>query len=217
VAKLQAWLDSNGTNPREQARKVTLRQILGDSGRPRIWINRAVTAETVSSRKLEEWVHEFHRLEKLNKDFLQQPKKRTRRASGREGDLPNPRNLRWITISLSVCCRRRRVAEVFRSATAIILGQSQDGGRALGQPKDFRGSKGRAVGLHHEYGHAKERLRNDGYFFAEHRWKSTSAAGHTGVPTSPLRTASIKQWRLAGTNKFPLRRQTNESGTPMRT
>jgi hypothetical protein len=42
--------------------------------------------ETVSSRKLEEWIEEFRRLEKLNKDFLQQPKKRTRRASGREGD-----------------------------------------------------------------------------------------------------------------------------------
>jgi hypothetical protein len=29
VAKLQAWLDSNGKSPREQAKKVTLRQILG--------------------------------------------------------------------------------------------------------------------------------------------------------------------------------------------
>jgi hypothetical protein len=57
-------LDINGTNPREQARKVTLRQILGNSVRPRIWINRAVTAETVSRRKREEWVDEFHRLEK---------------------------------------------------------------------------------------------------------------------------------------------------------
>jgi len=28
VAKLQAWLDSNGKTPREQAKKVTLRQIL---------------------------------------------------------------------------------------------------------------------------------------------------------------------------------------------
>lgn len=29
VAKLQAWLDTNGKTPREQARKVTLRQLLG--------------------------------------------------------------------------------------------------------------------------------------------------------------------------------------------
>lgn len=29
VGKLQAWLDSNGKTPREQAVKVTLRQILG--------------------------------------------------------------------------------------------------------------------------------------------------------------------------------------------
>ena len=29
VAKLQTWLDSNGKTPREQAKKVTLRQILG--------------------------------------------------------------------------------------------------------------------------------------------------------------------------------------------
>jgi hypothetical protein len=29
VAKLQAWLDTNGKTPREQAVKVTLRQILG--------------------------------------------------------------------------------------------------------------------------------------------------------------------------------------------
>jgi hypothetical protein len=57
---------------------------------------------------------------------------------------------------------------------------------------------------------------------AEHRsssrvGKAHSAAGHTGGPTSPLRSASIKQWTLAGTNKFPLRGQNNESGTPMRT
>jgi len=31
VGKLQAWLDSNGRSPREQAVKVTLRQILGRS------------------------------------------------------------------------------------------------------------------------------------------------------------------------------------------
>ena len=29
VGKLQAWLDTNGKSPREQATKVTLRQILG--------------------------------------------------------------------------------------------------------------------------------------------------------------------------------------------
>jgi hypothetical protein len=29
VAKLQAWLDSSGKTPREQAVKVTLRQLLG--------------------------------------------------------------------------------------------------------------------------------------------------------------------------------------------
>ena len=29
VAKLQSWLDTNGKTPREQARKVTLRQLLG--------------------------------------------------------------------------------------------------------------------------------------------------------------------------------------------
>jgi hypothetical protein len=29
VAKLQAWLDTNGKTPREQAMKVTLRQLLG--------------------------------------------------------------------------------------------------------------------------------------------------------------------------------------------
>ena len=28
VGKLQSWLDSNGTSPREQAKKVALRQIL---------------------------------------------------------------------------------------------------------------------------------------------------------------------------------------------
>jgi hypothetical protein len=29
VAKLQSWLDSNGKTPREQAKKATLRQLLG--------------------------------------------------------------------------------------------------------------------------------------------------------------------------------------------
>ena len=29
VAKLQVWLDTNGKTPREQATKITLRQILG--------------------------------------------------------------------------------------------------------------------------------------------------------------------------------------------
>ena len=29
VAKLQTWLDANGKTPREQAQKVTLRQLLG--------------------------------------------------------------------------------------------------------------------------------------------------------------------------------------------
>ena len=29
VAKLQAWLDGNGKTPSEQAKKVTLRQLLG--------------------------------------------------------------------------------------------------------------------------------------------------------------------------------------------
>ena len=29
VAKLQSWLDTNGKTPREQAKKVTLRQLLG--------------------------------------------------------------------------------------------------------------------------------------------------------------------------------------------
>lgn len=29
VSKLQAWLDTNGKTPREQAKKVTLRQMLG--------------------------------------------------------------------------------------------------------------------------------------------------------------------------------------------
>ena len=29
IAKLQGWLDSNGKTPREQAKKVTLRQLLG--------------------------------------------------------------------------------------------------------------------------------------------------------------------------------------------
>jgi len=29
VAKLQSWLDTNGRTPREQAKKVTLRQLLG--------------------------------------------------------------------------------------------------------------------------------------------------------------------------------------------
>jgi hypothetical protein len=29
VGKLQSWLDTNGKTPREQATKVTLRQLLG--------------------------------------------------------------------------------------------------------------------------------------------------------------------------------------------
>jgi hypothetical protein len=31
VAKLHSWLDSNGQSPRDQAKKVTLRQILGQA------------------------------------------------------------------------------------------------------------------------------------------------------------------------------------------
>lgn len=29
ISRFQAWLDSNGRTPREQAKKVTLRQVLG--------------------------------------------------------------------------------------------------------------------------------------------------------------------------------------------
>jgi hypothetical protein len=37
------------------------------------WLDRTVDATTVGSRTLEEWIGEFHRLEKLNAEILGKP------------------------------------------------------------------------------------------------------------------------------------------------
>ena len=63
-----------------------------DSGEAASWIDKTVHTPTVGSRTLEQWLEEFDRLEKANRDLLKTAAPRaSKKQTGRGGDRPSPR------------------------------------------------------------------------------------------------------------------------------
>jgi len=63
-----------------------------DSGEAANWIDKTVYTPTVGSRTLEQWLEEFDRLEKANRDLLKTAAPRaSKKQTGRGGDRPGPR------------------------------------------------------------------------------------------------------------------------------
>ena len=61
-----------------------------DSGEAANWIDKTVYTPTVGSRTLEQWLEEFDRLEKANRDLLKTAPPRASKQTGR-GDRPGLR------------------------------------------------------------------------------------------------------------------------------
>jgi hypothetical protein len=71
-----------------------------DSGEAANWIDKTVYTPTVGSRTLEQWLEEFDRLEKANRDLLKAvPPRASKKQTGRRGDRPGPRRPKRLTRS----------------------------------------------------------------------------------------------------------------------
>jgi hypothetical protein len=55
-----------------------------DSGEAASWIDKTVQTPTVGSRTLEQWLGEFDRLEKVNRDFLKVSARTPKKKTGRK-------------------------------------------------------------------------------------------------------------------------------------